>query len=411
MPAKPYSVDQIHILGLGLDFTQLPPAYLDLLRQADVVAGGQRMLQAFAHLPARQIQVCTPLSRVVQELEQALHNEELVLVLADGDPLFFSLGSTLLKHCSREKLRFYPNISTLQVAASRLGMPWQNIQTHSLHGRQDLIPALRSLVWSGQIALFTDQQSSPDLLAQKLLALGIQDLELFVFQDLCSPEENFDFFTLHQAAQHTFSTLNFVILRKSAPPETRPHLGLEDECFEHQKGLITKKEIRALGLSQLAVQPENIIWDLGSGCGSVAIEACCLAWQGRVHAVEKDPARCAQIQENIRRTGTYCIQVHNMLISLALQELPAPDRIFLGGGLNREPEILPALWARLHTPGRLVAHVVLLDSLQHILEFCREKDIQPGLFQAQISRGARLQGDLRLTAQNPVYIVTLEKKD
>ncbi|MFO8032945.1 MAG: precorrin-6y C5,15-methyltransferase (decarboxylating) subunit CbiE [Desulfohalobiaceae bacterium] len=411
LPSSSHSADQLHILGLGLDFTQLPPAYLELLQQADVVAGGQRMLQAFAHLPARQILVQTPLKQVVQDLEQALQNQEMTLVLADGDPLLFGLGSTLRKHLPLHKLRFYPNVSTLQAAASRLGLPWQNIPVHSLHGRNDLVPALRSLSWFGSAALFTDQKFSPDRLARELLALGVQDLELVVCQDLCSPEERIDTLDLQQAAESSFSQLNFVFLRRSREPEIRPCLGLEDTCFEHQKGLITKKEIRCLGLSQLAVQPQDTVWDLGSGCGSVAIEASCLAWQGRVHAVEKNQERCALISENIRRTGTHFIQVHNMSISQALEELPSPQRIFLGGGLGSEPEILASLWQRLCAPGRLVAHVVLLGSLQHILDFCRERDNLPGLIQAQISRGSSLSQDLRLAAQNPVYIVTLEKKN
>jgi precorrin-6Y C5,15-methyltransferase (decarboxylating) len=266
------------------------------------------------------------------------------------------------------------------------------------------------LTWFGQTALFTDQKFSPDRLARELLDLGVQDLELVVCQDLCSPEEKIDTLHLQQAAESSFSQLNFVLLRRTREPEVKPGLGLEDACFEHQQGLITKKEIRSLGLSQLAIQPQDTVWDLGSGCGSVAIEASCLAWQGRVHAVEKNQERCALISENIRRTGTYFIQVHNMSISQALEELPAPERIFLGGGLSQEPEILPALWQRLRAPGRLVAHVVLLGSLQHILVFCREREIQPGLIQAQISRGSSLGPDLRLAAQNPVYIVTLEKQ-
>ncbi|MFP4479794.1 MAG: precorrin-6y C5,15-methyltransferase (decarboxylating) subunit CbiE [Desulfohalobiaceae bacterium] len=403
--------DLLHVLGLGLDFTQLPPAYLDLLHQADVIAGGQRMLQAFAQLPARKIQVKAPLSQMVQELKQALQNQELTLVLADGDPLLYGLGSTLLKHLPRHSLRFYPNVSSLQAAASRLGMPWQDIPIHSLHGRNDLLPALRSVSWHGQAALFTDQSSSPDNLAKELISLGAKDLQLVVCEDLCSPEEKIETLDLQQAAAKSFSQLNFVFLRRTREPEIRPCQGLEDDCFAHHKGLITKKEIRSLGLGQLQIQPTDTVWDLGAGCGSVAIEACCLAWQGRVHAVERDAERCALIHENIRRTGTYFLQVHNMAISQALEDLPAPERIFLGGGLNQEPEILAGLWERLPASGRLVAHVVLLGSLQRILDFCRERGIQPGLIQAQISRGSSLQNDLRLAAQNPVYIVTLEKRN
>ncbi len=369
------------------------------------------MLDCFAHLSARQILVQTPLAAVVQELEQALQNQELTLVLADGDPLLFGLGSTLLRHLPRQRLCFYPNVSTLQTAAARLGLPWQNIPVHSLHGRKDLVPVLRSLTWHSQVALFTDHEFSPDLLARKLLSRGAHQIQLAVCQNLCSPRERVDYLTPEQAAQQSFAELSFVILHRRSEPEIQPVLGLEDHCFVHQRGLLTKKEIRVLGLSQLAVQSRDVVWDLGSGCGSVAIEACCLAWQGRVHAVEKNAERCAQIRENIQRTGTFFIQLHNMDINRALEELPAPQRIFIGGGLQQEPDLLPGLWARLQAPGRIVAHIVLLGSLKHILDFCRDNSLQPELIQAQVSRGTALAGDLRLAAQNPVYIVTLEKKE
>jgi precorrin-6Y C5,15-methyltransferase (decarboxylating) len=230
---------------------------------------------------------------------------------------------------------------------------------------------------------------------------------MHVLENLGLPEERIQSLPLGAATAAAFSELNFILLERADEPEVELRLGTEDHCFLHTGGMITKKTIRAAGLAALQLLPEQVVWDLGSGSGSVALEASLLAPRGRIIAVEKDPERAGHIRENVRRTGALCVEVVQAAMPQALQDLPAPDRVFIGGGLGREDSLLRTVLERTKPGGRIVLHMVLLGSLHRAIRVCREHGLQPEIEQLQVNVSEHLAGDVRFRPLNPVFIVTI----
>ena len=176
---------------------------------------------------------------------------------------------------------------------------------------------------------------------------------------------------------------------------------------------ITKLPVRAAGLAHLSVAPDSTVWDLGAGCGSVSIEASHLARRGRVFAVERNKTRAAMIRENIRRTGAWLVDVVLGEMPEALDGLPEPDRIFIGGGLggeaNQDSVLLDIACRKLAPRGRMVVHCILLDSLHTAKDHFQSLGWHFGVTQLQASATDSLAGDLRFKAQNPVFVLWAEK--
>jgi precorrin-6B C5,15-methyltransferase / cobalt-precorrin-6B C5,C15-methyltransferase len=183
---------------------------------------------------------------------------------------------------------------------------------------------------------------------------------------------------------------------------------MDDENLLHEEGLITKQEVRAAGLGLLGIEPGHVVWDLGAGSGAVAIEASVLAFEGMVFAVERNRDRCEIIRRNIRNTGAYAVETVQGEMPGCLDGLPGPDRIFLGGGVKRNG-VLETAMDRLRPGGRILAHVVLIGSLEHAMRVLKQAGWNPAVTQVQIGRSRPLAGDLRIEALNPVLAVSAKK--
>jgi len=283
------------------------------------------------------------------------------------------------------------------------------VKTVSLHGRKDLWPLLRSLAGCSHVGVLTDRVNHPAAIAVELWRREVHTFRMWVFENLWQEDERIGVYEFDRLEGLSFSALNFLILERTASPKTPLRLGLSDDLYEHDKGLITKQEIRAVGLALLGIEPQHTVWDLGAGCGSVAIEASFLAREGAVYAVERDPSRLQMIRENIRRTGAHLVETVEAEMPACLALLPDPDRIFIGGGLGQGVETLSVALNRLRPGGRMVLHLVLLGSLSRVKRFLEEKGIPYAVAQIQVSRSRSLAGDERLEALNPVYVLSLTK--
>jgi len=414
----------IEVLGLGMG-GDLDRADMERLQAADVLAGGARLLKRFAHLPGERIVLAAPLPEALERIAQARDRGLRVVVLADGDPLYFGIGTRLLARFGPDALRFTPGVTAVAAACARLGLPWQDLPAVSMHGRDTsgpLLAVLAALVRAGRVAVYTDPVNSPDALARLLIEQGLEEARLWVLEDLAAPEERVRRLGAPEAAGLSFSPLNLVIVEmdaasdapEDAPGRARPMLGRPDDFYAKEHGLITKWPARACALAALRLQPDSILWDVGAGSGSISIEACALITSGRVFAVERDPERCRLIRENIRRSGAWLVKTVAGEAPGAFADLPDPDRIFLGGSLGggspgRSPETLAATCRRLRPGGRVVANTVLLGSLTLALEHFRALGWSVETTQVQASLSAPLAGDARLVAHNPVFIIAADK--
>ncbi|MEW6668582.1 MAG: precorrin-6y C5,15-methyltransferase (decarboxylating) subunit CbiE [Thermodesulfobacteriota bacterium] len=404
------SPNKIHVVGMGMNWKTLSREYLDQVEKADVLIGGTRYLDAFPGHPGIRIPLKGPLAGVLAKAVEAMTAGKRVAVLADGDPLFFGIGRKLIEAVGSEHVEFFPNVTALQAAAARIRIPWDRVKTVSLHGRKDLWPLLRALVGANHVGVFTDRVNHPAAVATELLRREVHTFRMWVFENLWQEDERIGRYELDGLEGRSFSDLNFLILERAGSPKTRLRLGLSDDHYEHEKGLITKREIRAAGLSLLGIEPHHTVWDLGAGCGSVAIEASFLAREGAVYAVERDPSRSRMIRANIRRTGAYTVEPVASEMPACLDSLPDPDRVFIGGGLGQGVDTLSEALKRLKPGGRMVLHLVLLGSLSRVKRFLEEKGCAYTVTQIQVSRSRSLAGDERLEALNPVYILSLTKQ-
>lgn len=459
--AAPAAIHPVTVIGCGLRGTPLPSGHAAALAQAQVLAGGARLLESFPEHPGQRIIIGAALDAALQAMDACRALGLRVAVLADGDPLFFGIGARLAGHFGPEALRVLPAASCLQQAAARLALPWQDARCVSLHGRNDYRPlasALRRALHEGvPVCVLTDGHNTPGAIARFLIERGVTGLQLHAFADMGSPDERHVTIALSHDTSGTDARAAgagergeparparparlgqlgqpdkltgldalggncTVLLVPRAAPAPSPHapigqsalpvLGIPDQDFAVQARLITKWPVRAAGLAALRIAPGHTVWDLGAGSGAVSVEAAALARDGLVVAVERDPARVALIEQNRRRFRAPNLHVVHAELPDCLDELPDPDRIFMGGGLSgngHSPQadpLLDAVCRRLPPGGRLVVHCVLLGTLERVRAALARHGWPAEVACIQASEAVPLLGDLRLAAMNPVFIV------
>jgi len=405
-------VKPVAIIGMGLSPQDLTTRHLQIIESADILVGGQRLLDYFKASAAQKQPIDKHIAKSVEFIKDRMASQSIV-VLASGDPLFFGIGSILIKALGPENVAIYPNISSIAAAFARIKEPWSQVRVVSLHGRKNDEALLSALHAGNAVAVFTDPANNPARIAEKLIAEDFANIKMCVFESLGSDAERINWYSLEQAAGLTFSEPNLVILKRGSPAQQLkniPHLGIPDNYFVHEKGLITKSEIRAISLAKLELLPEHILWDLGAGSGSVSIEGALLARRGKVIAVEKNPVRVDQIIFNMNQFGITNMEVVQALLPDGLTGLPRPDRIFIGGGGRNLAQIIKVAAGFLKPNGIVVINTVLMPNVLKAMETLEALDFKTSMVQAQISLSRKMPWAERLEAQNPVWIVSGSQK-
>lgn len=199
------------------------------------------------------------------------------------------------------------------------------------------------------------------------------------------------------------------MIQNSPQKENKLHHAMEEEAFIHENGLITKAEVRAVSLAKLHLETDHTLWDLGSGSGSVSIEASLFIRQGSIFAVEKNPSRVEMIQQNIEKFAVSNLTVKCGEILKTLNSLPQPDRVFIGGGGKDLKQIIEASVASLKSDGRIVCNTVVIENMYTALTTMQELGLTPEIVQLQISRGHALPTGEILRPQVPIWIISATK--
>ncbi len=444
----------IQIIGVGLDGAAgLSPALRKMIDQATVLVGSERHLSYFPDVAAER----WPLGNLQATLERlrqwlADHNQEkgygqekncnqekgygqgreripdreiqwsgeLAVVLASGDPLFFGLGRLLLETLPTESLTFHPHPSSVQLAFSRLKLPWQGATVVSAHGRSmdELVAALRR--GDDLIAVLTDPTHSPAAIGRLILDLGLpQGYTLWVCENLGGEGESVHILTPETVLERSFAALNVVVLQRQSPPvpdpATLPLLGLPDSAFAtfaDRPGLMTKRDIRIHIVADLTLQPGQTVWDVGAGTGSVSVEINRLCPTSPVYAIEKTLAGSRLIQQNQQRLGNGNLHPIHGTAPEALADLPDPDRIFIGGSGGHLPDILDTCAQRLRPQGRIVLAVATLEHLSAVLGWAkpRSPDWSVALRQIQVQHSVQVGPLTRWQPLTPITLITLEHR-
>lgn len=402
----------IQVVGMGMSGGMLSSAARAALDSAELLIGSAAHLAAFPALTAEKAPYPSPMSGLAAMLNTSAGRR--IVLLASGDPLFYGISQTLLRWLPPEQLVFHPNVSSLQAAFARLGQPWQQARCVSLHGRP--LAGLRAVLHANRLyALLTDHASSPIAIAQLLVESGFGESTLWVAEDLGTAGEQFRRFQAAELADAVvaFSPLNVVILETRGPGGVLPEFpGIPDERFstgeEPGKGLLSKREVRLMILSLLAPRAGDIGWDVGAGCGGVSVEWARWNPLGMVYAVECHPERLEHLGINRDRFGV----IGNLHIipgtaPAALEPLPDPHAVFIGGSSGNLHEMLETVWTRLQPGGRLVASAVTEDSRVELHTFAGDRETY--WTELSIARAERLAGQRVMRPYLPVLLMKLEK--
>lgn len=405
-PSQPEPSIPVDIIGMGMSPDDLTAAHRRLIAKADFLAGGRRHLALFEKGALETFEITGDLPALVDWIRSRPGRR--IVVLASGDPLYYGIGAYLARTLGREKVRVHPNITSVAAAFARMGEPWQEAAVVSLHGRRREDHLEEAVQGAERVAVFTDPTHSPAWIADFLLRRGIPAFQIGVFERMGSDDEAVSWHSPASIAGRTFGSPNMVVLKKHPQGPAGPcalHLGMPESAYAHDGGMITKTEIRAVSLARLNLMPRQVLWDLGAGSGAVAIEASLLMPGGRIWAVEKNPARVARIRANRTRFGVRNLEVVEALLPDGLEQLPDPDRVFIGGAGRALEATLDKVCGRLPATGVVVVNTVLLDSLNATLACFGSHGLTSDVVQVQVSRSRPLAGSARMEAMNPVWVI------
>lgn len=377
---------------------------LAALRQADLILGARRLL---AVLPAGCTENRAAAYRPdeVAELLQTSGAENAVLVYS-GDTGFYSGASSMMEKLEAlgVRARVLPGLSSIQLLAAALGRPWQGWNLVSAHGRT-CDPVAECM--QGRPTFFlTGGSEDPATLCAQLAAEGFGDVQAVVGQCLGTPEEKLFRGSVKELAAGRFNSLS-VLLVEAAEVLPRRAPGLPDEAFERGDVPMTKQEVRAAVLAKLAVRPEDILWDVGAGTGSVSVELALAAPRGRVYAVECRPEGCALIKVNREKFRTRNLVLVEGLAPDALSDLPAPDAVFIGGSKGSLAAIVDAALDK-NPDARICVSAIALETLSAAVAALTAKGRTVQVSQIAVSRAKAVGGLHLMMAQNPIYLITGE---
>lgn len=413
------------------------------LERADVILGAARVLNGLPDactqtgdstrektVEAKPRQICDLLACYIED-----RNIENAAIALSGDSGFYS-GARILKERILERfgdicpVEIIPGISSVQMLAARLGIPWQDWNLVSAHG-VGCDPVYE--IMKGRATFFlTGGKYTADVICRELAEAGLGDLRVTVGENLTylhedknvstdtghvgsiltsDPDmkiENIVTGTASECAERSFSDLAVLLVDTKTPDgkqliQCRRPAGMPDDVFVRGKVPMTKMEVRCVILGKMAVSENDVVWDIGAGTGSVSVE---LAMQARqVWALERRDEAVELIRENREKFGRWNLRIVQGEAPMDLKELPDPDAVFVGGSGGHLGEILSKVWRR-NRRARICISATLLETLQESLAAFAEREIEPDIVQIAVTRSEKVGGRHMMRAGNPIYIIT-----
>ncbi|WP_373355734.1 precorrin-6y C5,15-methyltransferase (decarboxylating) subunit CbiE [Pseudoroseicyclus sp. CXY001] len=388
----------LHIVGIGEDgLAGLTPATRAVVESAEVILGGDRHHHLSDAITAERIAWPSPFSAMIETIRGLRGRRAVVLVT--GDPLWFSAGARIARGIPPEEITFHPQLSAFQLASARLGWSLADCETLTVHGRpvEQMIAFIQP---EARLLILTTGAETPAKIARFLTERGFGASRMTVLAAMGGAEER-RFEARADAWDHEVPEFNTLAVECVAAPDAAllPRVpGLDDALFRSD-GTMTKREVRAITLAKLMPMRGALLWDIGCGSGSVAIEWMRAARYARAIGIEPRADRRALAAENALALGTPRLELVAGDAPAALEGLPAPDAIFIGGGLTAE--VFAAAFAALRPLGRLAANAVTIEGEARLAALAAEHGGE--LTRIDISRSGPVGG---LTGFKPLRPVT-----
>jgi precorrin-6B C5,15-methyltransferase / cobalt-precorrin-6B C5,C15-methyltransferase len=360
----------LSIIGLGeTGLTALSQSTRGFVDRASLVVGGKRHLAMLDPADSAQTRMAWT-SQIEESIASILkYRGTPVCILASGDPLCYGIGVTMLRYISIAEMTIIPAPSTFSLACARLGWPLMQVETVSLCGRDpDFLAAV--LAPKSRLLVLSAGTQTPQLVADLLTRRGYGSSQMTVLEHLGGERERAISGIARSWDRSNIAALNIIAIECHIDSDITPLNrlpGLPDSAYHHD-GQLTKREVRAITLAALAPMPGELLWDVGAGCGSIGIEWLRSHPRNQAISIEQHDRRLQFIADNMSALGTPHLQLVRGIAPAALEDLPTPDAIFIGGGVT-VPGLLDTCWTALRSGGRLVANAVTLESELQLLQW------------------------------------------
>ena len=407
---------RVHIVGIGDDGVEgMTMQARRLLEEAEVLLGPEGCAALVPPAIAGRLEASTGLDDLVERIER--HAGKRVVVLASGDPLFYGTARYVCGRLGKDRFEVVPHVSSMQLAFARVKEGWEEAFLATLSG-QSIERVIDRVRGSDTVGLFTSDEWPPSAVARALLDEGIDSFQAYVCENLGSPDERVTQGSLADIARDSFGPLNVMILvRQSRAPVPAGQAGTRlfgnpDDCFlqsRPKRGLLTPAEVRSLALAELGLRESSVVWDVGAGSGSVALEAARIARDGVVHAIEMDPDDHRLITANAERFGVTNLSAVLGRAPEAWAALPDPDAVYVGGSGRDVAMLCEEAWKRLKPGGRLVTACNSIENLAAVHALLRARSADTAHWLVTISRGIEQLDRIRFEALNPVFLIAATK--
>lgn len=410
--------EKVYIIGIGDDgLDSLTGPAKQLVEDTDVLVGNARLLEAVGEHKATRIDVGSDFDALATAIEA--NSDKSIVLLASGDPLFYGTARYLCDRLGKDRFEVVPHVSSMQLAFARVKENWDEAYLTNL-ANQTIERVVERIRTAEKVGIFTTEEIPPAAVARAMLDRQIDYFHVYVCENLGSPDERVTQASLSELAEQEFSPLNvMVLLRNPDVPDRPPAMvgrrlfGNPDEAFLQSKpkrGLLTPTEVRVMALAEMDIGPSSVVWDIGAGSGSVAVEAAQIAAEGSVYAIEMDAEDYQLINSNAERFGATNLTAILGRAPEAWADLPAPDAVFVGGTGRAVQAITEAAFEKLRPRGRIVVNVGSIDNVGTIHDTLRRLAGDANAWMFNIARGTQQLVRLRFESLNPTFLLSAMKE-
>lgn len=422
---------KVYVIGIG--YKPFDDAAWKAIYGADSILASERIFDIFkesdGYLKVKdKVKIINKVDETFDFIKSQIPNlKSQIVLLASGDPLFYGIGRRAIKELGKESVEIIPDLSSIQIAFSKIKESWEDAFLMSLHGGPDPckrrhlpytitdIPLL--LERHNKIAILTDKENNPSKIAQALLESAALShcraaaLKMFVCEKLGYPDEKITEGLPDEIQDKSFSHPNLVIIMNRFINNTdlissasdNVLLGLSEDYIIHSEGLITKDEVRAVTLHKLRLRNKGILWDIGAGSGSVSFEAARLCPGLKIYAIEKDKQQIKNISDNKQKFYAGNIHLIEGEAPGAFEGLPYPQWVFIGGSGGRLEEIIK--FVADISVNIIVINAATIETLNRAIKSLREADYDIDAVQINVSRMKKIGEGNYFSALNPVFII------
>ncbi len=368
---------------------------------ADLLIGARRMLEEVAEPEKAMFISYKP--QEIYDYVMAHPEYEKIALLQSGDLGFYSGAKKLMEMFAKEEIRVYPGISSVVYLCDQLHLSWEDVTLVSCHGRYaNLIGKIRR---NKKVFALLGKGTMVNDLCQKLITYQMEQVQIHVGEELSYPTQQIRTGCAKELLTQNFADL-CVVLIENPNPETIVTHGIEDEQFLRAKVPMTKSEVRSISLSKLQLSKDSVLYDVGAGTGSISIEAALQAEDGYVYAIEKKEEAVELMRENQKKFAVDNLEIVEGFAPEALEDLPAPTHVFVGGSSGNLKNILERILKK-NPSVRIVINCIALETVAESLDCVKTLPVTDvDIAAVSVGKSKEIGKYHMMMGQNPVYVIS-----